>query len=151
MLTDEQRLIIRAVDSYIDAANVFTDVHDRIRHEIRTPFHPAYEIAEIYTFQMRPLFEALADDYQLDVKIKTRFRLQRPKSNSDRFRAVSVAAAHPRPPPSCFSKSFCALRAQANARSPHHTARPTMFRAGTYPCLPSLLSTELSRLSPITK
>jgi hypothetical protein len=79
MLTDEQRLIIRAVEGYIDASNAFTDVYDRIRHEIRSPFHPACDLAEIYIFQMRPLFETLADDYQLDVKIKTRFRLQRPR------------------------------------------------------------------------
>ena len=60
MLTDEQRLIIQAVERYIDANNAFTDIHDRIRHEIRTPFHPAC-------------------DYQIDVKTKTRFRLLRPK------------------------------------------------------------------------
>lgn len=75
MLTEEQRLIIAAVERYIDASNAFTDIHDRIRHTITSPFHPAAELAEIFSHETFPLYERLAEEYGLDLKAK-RLRLQ---------------------------------------------------------------------------
>jgi hypothetical protein len=80
-MTREQQLIIKASDLYIDASNTFTEFHDLIRNEIKTPFHPAQEVAEIYTIQLRKQFEFLADLYNLDITVKTTFRLRRPNLN----------------------------------------------------------------------
>jgi hypothetical protein len=78
-MTREQQLVIKASDLYIDASNAFTELHDLIRDDIRTPFHPAAEIAEIFSIQLKRLFEMLADDFQLDITVKTTFKLRKPR------------------------------------------------------------------------
>ena len=78
-MTREQQLIIRASDEWINASNTFTELHDLIHEQIKTPFHPAQEIAEIQQLQLKCLYEQLADWYRIDITVKTTFRLRKPK------------------------------------------------------------------------
>jgi hypothetical protein len=75
-VTKEQELIIRASDLFVDASNAFTDLHDIARHRIISPYDPVVEIAEIYQYQLKPLFILLASDYNLDITVKTSLKLR---------------------------------------------------------------------------
>jgi hypothetical protein len=78
-MSREQELLIKATDLMIDANNAFVELHDLIRHEINSPFHPAVEINEIFRLQLRSLYTLLADDFGIDITVKTQFRLRKPK------------------------------------------------------------------------
>ena len=79
MFTRQQQLVLQASEAFIDASNRFCDLHDSIHHLIKSPFDPAFEIAEVYMHQLRPLFTLLAEDFGLDITVKTTFRLRKPK------------------------------------------------------------------------
>jgi hypothetical protein len=93
-MTREQELIIKASDEWIDAANTLSELHGLIQRTIVTPFHPAQELAEIYHYQMKPLYQLLAELYQMDMTVKMTFRLRRPQ------------LILPEPPP---QKTICTL------------------------------------------
>jgi hypothetical protein len=78
-MSREQELILKVTDLFIETNNVFAELHDLIRHEINSPFHPAVEINEIFGQQLRSLFTLLADDLGVDITVKTTFRLRKPK------------------------------------------------------------------------
>jgi hypothetical protein len=74
----DQCLLMDAVDYYVLASNRFTRFHSAIRNQIENPLHPASEIAEIYSIQLRELFEYIAVIQALDISIKTTCRLRKP-------------------------------------------------------------------------
>jgi hypothetical protein len=76
-MTNEQKLILKASDLFVDASNAFTDLHDIVRHRVISPYDPIVEIAEVYQYQLKPLFILLANDYNLDISVKTSFKLRR--------------------------------------------------------------------------
>lgn len=78
-MTKEQLLVLHASELMIDANNRFLDLHDIIHHRITSPFDPAFELCEVYQQQLRPLYLLLADDFGLDISVKTTFRMRKPK------------------------------------------------------------------------
>jgi hypothetical protein len=78
-MTREHELIIKASDQFIDGANTLSELHGLVRHTIVTPFHPLQELCEIQHFQLKPLYQFLAELYQMDLGVKLTFRLKRPQ------------------------------------------------------------------------